>query len=84
MIREKQPTWALTKAILKVKELLTEFLDVLRKPHRDVRLRCPIRGNPPSEGMYKVNFDRGIFSEFSLAIGVVIRFLWDDSILVGM
>ena len=36
MIKEKQPTWALTKVILKVKELLTKFLDLQRKPHRDV------------------------------------------------
>ena len=39
MIKEKQPTWALSplsKVILKVKELLTKFLDVQRKPHRDV------------------------------------------------
>ena len=49
----------------KAKELLNEFLDVQRKPLRDVQ---------PSEVMYKENFDGVIFSKLSLAgIGVVIR-----------
>ena len=58
----------------KAKELLNEFLDVQRKPLRDVQSRSLVRWNSPSEGMYEENFDGVIFYKLSLAsIGVVIR-----------
>ena len=73
-IREKQPIWTLTEVALKAKELLNELLDVQQKPLGDLQPRSPVRWNPPSEGMYKANFDGSIFSELFLGgIGVVIR-----------
>ena len=58
----------------KAKELLNEFLNVQRKPLRDMQPRSLVRWNPLSEGMYKANFDGVIFSELSLVgIGVVIH-----------
>lgn len=64
----------MTEVASKAKELLTEFLDVQKKPLRDAQPRCLVWWNPPSEGMYKENFDGAIFSKSSLAsIGVVIR-----------
>lgn len=63
---------ALIEVASKSKELLTEFLDVQQKPLRDTQPRCLVRWNPPTEGMFKANFDGLIFSGTSLMIRIIV------------
>ena len=73
-IREGQQTWSLSELERHAKELVLEFLEVVKQPARIAIPRAQVCWSLPSEPNYKGNFDAAFFNASGCAsIGVVFR-----------
>ena len=73
-LREKQPVWDVGETVRRARELLQEFRDVQVRPSRTSVQRMRQKWMPPGLGVYKLNFDGGIFEGSARAgSGVVVR-----------
>ena len=73
-IREKQPSWSLHKLGSRAKDYVMEFLNVNHQSSQVAARRVQVKWSPPSESVYKGNFDAAFFdASGSAGIGVVFR-----------
>ena len=73
-LREHQPMWPLLEVGRWAHHLVDEFLEAQKMDMKPVVNHSPVRWTPPSETLYKANFDAAVFEHLGLAgLGVVFR-----------
>ena len=73
-LREKQPSWTLHELGSRAKAYVADFLNPNSQPSQGSSRRAQVSWSPPTESVYKGNFDAAFFDMSGCAgVGVVFR-----------
>ena len=73
-LREKQPSWTLHELGSRAKAYVVDFLNANSQPSQGSSQRAQVSWSPPTESVYKGNFDAAFFDTSGCAgVGVVFR-----------